>query len=109
MNKIFGMPCVITSHKKRCKVSNYKLIDWLYKKIYGYKEEVVMPEGVSVICFDGKFYFRDEETFNQMIKAYEETLTHNIAPSPKVLHDKATSETQKELMDVLDKWSKIEN
>lgn len=79
LNKIFGIPCVITSHKKRYKMSEYKLIDWIYKKMYGYKEEIIMPEGASVVYFDGVLYFRDEATFNQMAKMYEDTLTYNLS------------------------------
>lgn len=79
LGKIFGIPCVITSHKKRYRVSEYRLIDWLYKKIYGYKEEVILPEGASVVLFDNVLYFRDEKTFNRMAKMYEDTLTYNLS------------------------------
>ena len=79
MNELFGMPCIIASQHIRIKVSKYKLIDWLYKKIYGYKEEVIFPEGASVILFDNKLYFRDKATFDRMAKAYEETIVYSLS------------------------------
>lgn len=79
LNKIFGIPCVITSHKKQKKTSKYKPINRIYKTIYGYKEEVVFPENTTVILSDGVLYFRDEKTFNQMAKMYKDTLTYNLS------------------------------
>jgi hypothetical protein len=71
MSELFGMTCIIASQHTRVKVSKYKLIDWLYKKIYGYKEEVIFPEGASVILFDNKLYFRDKATFDRLVKEKE--------------------------------------
>lgn len=81
MNELlFGTPCIIAQQiKKQKKTSKYRIINWLYKKIYGYEYESVLPEGTDIIYFDEKFIFRDKETFGKMAKAYEETVTYNLS------------------------------
>ena len=64
---LFGYECVIVNQiKKRKKVSKYKIVDWFYKIIYGYKYESPFPDGTDVVVFDNKIMFRDEETFNKV-------------------------------------------
>lgn len=78
MNELlFGTPCIIAQQiKKQKKYSKYKIINWFYKKIYGYEYESTMPEETDVIYFENKFIFRDKETFDKMAKAYEKTATY---------------------------------
>jgi len=80
MNELlFGIPCIIAQQiKKQKKYSKYKIINWFYKKMYGYEYESTMPEGTDVIYFENKFIFRDKEAFDKMAKAYEETMTYNL-------------------------------
>ena len=63
-----GTPCIIASHKKQKKTSKYKLINWFYKKVYGYEEVSSLPEGTDVIYFDGQLICRSHEVFNKIVK-----------------------------------------
>lgn len=59
-----GIPCIIAQQiKKQKKTSKYKVINWIYKKIYGYEYESVLPEGTDMLYFNGSIIFRNEETF----------------------------------------------
>lgn len=74
MNKsLFGIPCIIAQQaKKQKKTSKYKIINWFYKKIYGYEYESVLPKGTNIMYSNGELYFRNKETFDCMAKVYEE-------------------------------------
>ena len=63
-----GTPCIIASHKKQKKTSKYKLINWLYQKIYGYEEVSSLPEGTDVIYFDGQLIFRNRAVFERLME-----------------------------------------
>ena len=63
-----GAPCIIASYKKQKKTSKYKLINWLYKKIYGYEEVSSLPEGTNMMYFDGQFIFRSNEIFDKTME-----------------------------------------
>jgi hypothetical protein len=63
-----GTPCIIASHKKQKKTSKYKLINWLYKKMYGYEEVSYLPDGTDVMYFDGQLIFRSREVFNRIME-----------------------------------------
>lgn len=76
MNELFGMPCIIASQKKQKKTSKYKLINWLYKKVYGYEEVSLFPkdtfsEGVNFIYFDNKLYLKNNEAFDWLVNELE--------------------------------------
>ena len=68
MNELlFGTPCIIAQQiKRQKKTSKYRIINWFYKKIYGYEYDSTMPEGTDMICFDGKFIFRNKETLDKV-------------------------------------------
>ncbi len=80
MNELlFGTPCIIAQQiKKQKKTSRYKIINWFYKKIYGYEYESILPEGLDIVYSNGALYFRDKETFNRMVKACKETMEYNL-------------------------------
>lgn len=66
MELLFGYECVVAETKKQKKTSRYKIVNWLYKKIYGYKYESLLPDGTDVVVLDNKLIFRDEATFNKV-------------------------------------------
>lgn len=60
--------CIIAPQiKKRKKTSRYKLIDWIYEKLFGYEYESVIHS--DVVLFDGKIMFRDQETYDRVMAA----------------------------------------
>ena len=60
--------CIIAPQiKRRKKTSKYKLIDWIYKKLFGYEYESVIQS--DVVLFDGKLMFRDQETYDRVTAA----------------------------------------
>ena len=62
--------CIIAPQiKKRKKTSRYKLIDWIYKKLFGYEYESAIQS--DVVLFDGKLMFRDQETYDRAKAAIE--------------------------------------
>lgn len=64
---LFGYECIVANQiKKQKKTSKYKIINWFYKKVYGYKYESPLPDGTDVVVFDNKIIFRDEATFNKV-------------------------------------------
>jgi hypothetical protein len=66
---LYGMPCVIAKQiKRQKKTSRYRLINWLYEKMYGYEYESTLPDGTDIIKFDGKLIFRDKETYDKVVE-----------------------------------------
>lgn len=62
--------CIIAPQiKKRKKTSRYKLIDWIYKKLFGYEYESAIQS--DVVLFDGRLMFRDQETYDRVTAAIE--------------------------------------
>lgn len=67
VESLFGYECIVADQiKKQKKTSRYKIVNWLYKKIYGYKYESPLPDGTDVVVFDNKIIFRDEATLNKV-------------------------------------------
>lgn len=67
VESLFGYECVIAHQiKKQKKTSKYKIINWIYKKIYGFEYESILPEGTDIVAFGNKIIFRDEATFNKV-------------------------------------------
>lgn len=63
---LYGMDCIIgPSIKKQVKTSRNKILNWIYKKLYGYIEEPIQETPVVVIPSKNKVIFKDEETFNK--------------------------------------------
>lgn len=66
---LYGMPCVIAKQiKRQKKTSRYRLVNWLYEKMYGYEYESTLPDGTDIIKFDGKLIFRDKETYDKVVE-----------------------------------------
>lgn len=68
MNELlYGTPCIIAKQiKMQKKTSKCKLLNWFYKKIYGYEYESAFPVGTDVIWFDNKLIFRNQEVFDKL-------------------------------------------
>ena len=68
MNELlFGTPCIIAQQiKKQKKTSKYRIINWFYKKIYGYEYESVLPEGTDMIHLGNRIVFRNKEAFDKV-------------------------------------------
>ena len=63
----YEFPCIIADQiKKQKKTSKCKLINWIYKKLFGYEYESTLPEGCSVILLGDKLVFRDQETYERV-------------------------------------------
>ncbi len=78
IESLFGYECVIVQTKKQKKTSKHKIINWLYKKIYGYKYESLLPDGSDVVVFGNKIMFRDEETFNKIKEQIEKQQSREV-------------------------------
>lgn len=64
----WGKECIIAPQiKRRKKTSKYKLIDWIYEKLFGYEYESAIQS--AVVLFDGKIMFRDQETYDRVMAA----------------------------------------
>jgi hypothetical protein len=67
---LFGYECVIANQiRKQKKTSKCKIINWFYKKVYGYTYESPFPEGTDIIVFDNKLIFIDTKTFEKTKEA----------------------------------------
>ena len=63
----YEFPCIIANQiKKQKKTSRCKLINWIYKKLFGYEYESTLPEGCSVMLLGDKLVFRDKETYERV-------------------------------------------
>lgn len=57
--------CIIAPKIKRQKKTNkYRVINWIYKKLYGYKYESIIQS--DVMMFDGKLMFKDKEIYDRV-------------------------------------------
>lgn len=69
----YGMQCVIApSIKRRVKTSRFKILDWIYKKIYGYVEESMIESDMIHIPWENKIMFKDKETMDRVMKIISE-------------------------------------
>lgn len=57
-----------SSYKIRVKTHRNKIVDWIFKLIYGYKEESYFPEGCDVVCIGKVLYVRDKATLEKILK-----------------------------------------
>lgn len=70
-----GYECVISdTYKVQKKTHKNKIINWFYRKIFGYKEVPYIPEGVPAVVVGKKIIFRDKEFF-ESIMAYQDYMT----------------------------------
>jgi len=64
---LYGKSCSIAPQiKKQKKSSKYRLLNWLYEKMYGYKYESTLPEGTDIIFVNNTYIFRNQETFDKV-------------------------------------------
>ena len=67
MKSLFGYECIVADQiKKQKKTSKHKIINWFYKKVYGYKYESLLPDGTAVVVLNNKIMFRDDATLNKI-------------------------------------------
>ena len=67
MKSLFGYECIVADQiKKQKKTSKHKIINWFYKKVYGYKYESLLPDGTDVLVLNNKIMFRDDATLNKI-------------------------------------------
>ena len=67
---LYGMRCIIApSFKRQVKTSRCKLINWIYKKVYGYVEESVQEQDIIHLPYMNQLIFKDKETFDR-VKEY---------------------------------------
>ncbi len=65
----FSKNCIIAEPiKKPKKTSRYRLVNWIYRKLFGYTYESPLPEGCSVILIGDNLVFRDQETYDRITK-----------------------------------------
>ena len=68
-NMIYGKTCIIAQQiKKQKKTSRCKVLNWIYKVLYGYTYESVLPPETSFIVIGDKLIFRDQQTYD-MVKS----------------------------------------
>jgi hypothetical protein len=66
----YGMQCIIApSIKRQVKTSKCKLLNWIYKKVYGFVEESVQEQDIIHLPFTNQLVFKDKATFNR-VKEY---------------------------------------
>ena len=64
---VYGKTCIIAKPiKKQKKYSRNKLVNWFYKKIFGYEYESVLPPGCNMLMFEDKIIFRDQKTYDMV-------------------------------------------
>lgn len=72
IHTLYGIPIRIApTYKKRVKTHRIKLIDWIFKLIYGYKDESYLPKGMDVVMADGVLYVRDVDILNKIKEEIE--------------------------------------
>ena len=76
--RLFGIPVMIATHKVRKKTHPIKLIDWVFKKIYGYVDESFLPDGTDIICTPKVVYVRDEETLEKLKSGIKCSCSHEV-------------------------------
>ena len=64
---LYGMQCIIAPQiKRQVKTSRCKLLNWIYKKIYGFVEESVQEQDVIHLPWTNQIIFKDKETFERV-------------------------------------------
>lgn len=70
---IMGMRClVVGTYKAQRKTSRNRLLNWIFKKVYGFEEKSYMPDGVD--CYYLKtgnvILFRSKEILERVLENY---------------------------------------
>lgn len=75
MEPIFfmGMRCMVGSYNAQRKTSKIRLLNWIFKKIYGYEEKSYLPDGVAWIKVENVLWFRDKETLDKVMEVVRKT------------------------------------
>lgn len=63
-----GMRCMVASYSAQRKTSRNRLLNWIFKKIYGFEEKSYLPDGVACIKVENVFWFRDKETLEKVLE-----------------------------------------
>lgn len=64
---LYGMQCIIApSIKRQVKTSRCKLMNWIYKKMYGYVEEPMQEQDIIYVPWTNQIVFKDKETFERV-------------------------------------------
>lgn len=71
---IMGIRCVVVgTYKTQRKTSRNRLLNWIFKKVYGFEEKHYMPDGVD--CYyvktDNVLLFRDKDVLERTMRALE--------------------------------------
>ena len=57
---------VIPPRKVQVKTHRNKLINWVFKKLYGYMNEYLLDEKTPAVIVDKTIYLRDESVLNDL-------------------------------------------
>ena len=75
---LYGMQCVIApTFKRQVKTSRCKLLNWIYKKAYGYVEESYLECDMIHLPLSGQIVFKDKETFNRIKEMLKSEVADN--------------------------------
>lgn len=70
---LYDLPCIIAgTYKRQKKTHRNRIINWFFKKIYGYEDVSYMSEGPDVILFENKLIFKDIATMEKLLEGIEE-------------------------------------
>ena len=64
-----GIPIKMASYTQQKKCHKNILINWIFKKLYGYEEVSYLPDGTDIIFTNNTIYVRNLEALKLLEKA----------------------------------------
>lgn len=64
------LPCT----KVQVKTHRNRLINWIFKKMYGYRNKYILDENTPVVVVGNTIYLRDEQTYDLLKECCDEVV-----------------------------------
>ena len=64
------LPCT----KVQVKTSRIGPLNWIFKKLYGYKNEYILDENTPAVVVGNTIYLRDEQTYELLKECCDEVM-----------------------------------
>ena len=71
-----GKRCIVASYNVQRKTSRNRLLNWIFKKIYGVEEKSYLPDGTGCVITGDVIFFRSKELLESTLEAAKRMSSH---------------------------------